>query len=308
MRLLHKPDLELRIHHRALRLHRQAGREVWHIGLEVKLADLQLRLALAGLCKRGALGRRIKCAAVEHKRQPWRHEHITLGIKVAQKRHTELQLAQRVLARLAWLCLVGVVHTAATEGDVVDRKTQRVACGSVRGCLQALHDVVNVVLPFARVGEVQRGRLHRHGVHHRRQTQQRLQLSIHIHPAHAELRTAAVGLGYGQVAHRELQRPGRKFDAPDGDRTAQQCRESGLGLALGNGRHKRPSQHPQQKQRTQRIGQTAQPGQDSGGQWGHGKGKKWGRLYRAGRRTPVMVTAPPEPCTPQSPNGWQHSR
>ena len=263
LRVLHKADFQGRIDHRALRLHRQAGRQIGQIRGEVQLLDGDFRLALAGLRKRGALRGGIELAAIELKRQAGRHQHIALGIEAAQKRQADLQVAHRVAA-LATAGLVQVVHAAAGQRHVVDRKAGGGAGGGVVRRVEALHDVVDVVLASSQVGEVHLGAVNRHRVHHRCQAQQGLQLGIHIHPVYRELGALAIGRCHGQVTHRELQRPWRKFHSTHRDLPPQQRAQAALCLAFEQGGYGRPGQHPQHKQAGQAPRHTAKPQGNSG--------------------------------------------
>ena len=244
LRALHKAQLDVGIHHCALGFDRQVGGQVGQIRRQVQLADGECGIALAALGKRRALGFGVEAAAIEHKGQAGRDQHIALGVEAAQKRQADLQVPQGVLALCA-TGAVGVIHTALVQGEVVDRKFGGGAGGGVVGFVQALEDVVNVVAAVAQVGELHFGRVYRDCINHRRQPEQGLRLCIHIHPVQRELHALAVRGGHRKIAHRELQRPRRKRNAPDRDLPAQQLAQAALGLAFGQCRNRCPGQRPQ---------------------------------------------------------------
>ena len=229
------------------------------------MRNLERGIALAGNGKWRALGRRIKRAAIEFKRQVRSHLDVAFGVQIAQKWQCQTELAQGVLAlagrepTFAGLRrdAVGEVHRTGVEGDVVQGKAQRFR-GGLLG--QMLQDVVNVVAPPAQVGNLQGGRIHGDGIKHRCQVQQRLQLGVHINAGNAQLLARAIGRGDGNIGHRQLQRPGLEIDRTNGELAPQRFTALDLDLTFGQGGNDQPGQHPQRKQAAQRPQRAANPG------------------------------------------------
>ena len=166
-----KRNFERTVQHRRIEPHRQAGRQIRQIGCNVQMGDLQRGLALADLRKRRDLGSRVKGAAIELERQMRLHRDIALRLQAAQKGQRHIQFAQAVPA-LSTRHMVDKIDRAVLEHQVVERIAgrRRGWCIGCRG--KALQQVVDVVMPVARMGERQLRLLQGDGIQHRRQAPQ----------------------------------------------------------------------------------------------------------------------------------------
>ena len=195
-RHLCKRHTDVGVHRGGLQLHRQVGREVAQVRCQVKTGESDGAVGFAALCERGALGRRIKRAAIQRKGQARQHLHFTLGIEVAQKRHTHLQVAHFVGAAHG---AVHKVHTATVQRQVVQRKPCGLAGRVGGGGGQPVDDVLDVVTATTFVGQAHTRVVHLDRVHHRGQPQQGLQLAIYIDTLNVQLVGRTIGLGNRQV-------------------------------------------------------------------------------------------------------------
>ena len=257
-RVLLKGHLHIRIQRGAQHLDGQVGWQIAQVGREVQPVQPNLRVSLAGLRKRRALGGRVKPAAIERERQVGLDLHLALRRQGADERHLEGQVAH----------LVGFIHGGVREVDAATRQcqvVQRHPCGAFvglgfaggRGDLG--DDVVHVIAAVAQVGDAQHRVFDGEGVHHGRQAQQRLQLAIGIDAANGQLWGRAVGTRHGHVAQREFQAPGLKVDAPHGDGAAQLFGRNALQRPLDQRRNGQPGDQPQDDQTRQRADDRAEP-------------------------------------------------
>ena len=114
------------------------------------------------------------------------------------------------------------VDAAVLQLDVVERKARRLArLGRLRARRQPGQDVVDVVVAIAHMGQAHDGRFDAQRVDHRRQAEDGLQSGVGVDALDAELIGCAIGTGDGNVAQRQLQRPGLELDRADAHRAAE---------------------------------------------------------------------------------------
>jgi hypothetical protein len=242
--------------HCALQAHGQRSGQVAQIRLEVQLAQLDLCIGLSGLGERRALRRGVNLASVEPEGQVRRSLDSALGLQVAEKGNAQFEITHFV--RLVH-GLVHKVQRAARHCDVVQRKA-RGGTGRFSGRLvKPCQHVIDVVAPVPQVGEVELGRIDGDGVHHRGQTENRLQFGIDINALNAQLGCTAICLGYSQIVHRQLHRPGAELHLAQADISAQLFGGDLFNLVTQQRRHHQPRQSPQRQKSGQRPDDAARP-------------------------------------------------
>ena len=218
-----------------------------------------MRLRFAAGEKGRGLGRGIERAVVELEGQPRLHLDLALGRQAAQEGHAQRQVAHGVGARHG---AVLEVHRAIAQGDVVEGKARRRACGRGIGfgrLGEAGQDVVDVVLPGRHLRQVQHRLVHLQRIQHGGQAQQRCHADVGVHTLDGELIPLSTRLGHGHVMHRELQRPGSELDTSDAYVTPQRLARQLLSLAAQQGRHRQPAHGPQHQNGQHRPSGAPQP-------------------------------------------------
>ena len=165
------------------------------------MLEMQYRIGLAVIGKRGGLRSAIELATVELERQLRLHFDLAFRLQIADEGHTQRQPAD--LVRFVNSGIVELHHPVA-QRNVVEREMRGLVLFGRLRIFQMRDHVVEVKVARRSLRKTHDGLIHLQRIKHRRQAPQRLNVSICVDTCNGKLRLVALRCGNAQVAQRQL--------------------------------------------------------------------------------------------------------